>query len=275
MPPSESSSTSYRRALSFTLFLLASLGMNSAYSADISGEVATTGGAPICALVLASGRNMFSCNPVGKYSFTDLPVEADGSINLQVYADGFLPFLRNIRQFGAQPPVIMLPSVDDGLTDTRPLDGTYSILRMSYFYDYDYAFISDTAFQNIQVSGTMNIAGNRYVLDINLVVNGQSNALVAGGTIREDGIGLIFDEFTSEEVAMIEIERGGKLTLFENATGNGGDYAFVMSFKKLSSTSALRSQAISSDSAPLTMNTIMDVLDESAALEARAKMSDG
>ena len=247
-----------------------------AIAVDLEGLVTTTGGARVCALVLASGRTTFSCNPSGPFKLVGLPTEPDGSIKLQVYADGFLPYAETIRDFSFQNVVMTRAGscpVDDGLSDTSPLDGTYSLLRDTNYFDYDYPFVLDSASQDFQASGTLNISGDRYAIDVTLVLNGQSEFLSGSGTLRVDGIFLIFDEFTSDLSAQIVIERGGKLTLFENLTGNGDDFAFVWSFKKLSSTSAVRSMAIPSDSAPLTMNALMDVV-KSAALEARAKMSD-
>jgi hypothetical protein len=58
---------------------------------DISGTVKTTGGLDICAMVLASGQYMFSCNPNGIYSLNNLPRERDGTVKLQIFASGFMP----------------------------------------------------------------------------------------------------------------------------------------------------------------------------------------
>ena len=46
----------------------------------------------LCAMVLASGKYMFSCNPTGLYALSNLPRRADGTVKLQVYADGYLPY---------------------------------------------------------------------------------------------------------------------------------------------------------------------------------------
>ena len=58
-------------------------------------------GNPTCALVLASGRCMFSCGPgslrceggvsslpLGNFDLTDLPLESNGSITVQVFVQG-------------------------------------------------------------------------------------------------------------------------------------------------------------------------------------------
>ena len=74
--------------------------MVAADSIDLQGTITTTDGTPLCAMVLASGRYMFSCNPVGDFLLQDLPTETDGTINLQVFARGFLPYFANLNEFG-------------------------------------------------------------------------------------------------------------------------------------------------------------------------------
>jgi len=74
---------------------------------NLSGTVKTSEGAPICALVLASGQFMFSCDPGGNFSLLNLPREADGTVNLQIYADGFLPFIVLLTQSDTQMQVVM------------------------------------------------------------------------------------------------------------------------------------------------------------------------
>jgi len=58
---------------------------------DLSGTVSSLDGANVCALVLASGQYMFSCDPVGVYALNGLPREEDRTVTRQVYADGFFP----------------------------------------------------------------------------------------------------------------------------------------------------------------------------------------
>ena len=57
----------------------------------ISGNVQTIDGVDICAMVLASGKYMFSCNPNGPYTLNNLSREIDGTVKRQVYAHGFFP----------------------------------------------------------------------------------------------------------------------------------------------------------------------------------------
>ena len=67
---------------------------------DISGVIKTRDGIDICAMVLASGQYLFSCNPNGVFSLTGLPRETDGTIKVQIYADGFHPYIVNLDQSG-------------------------------------------------------------------------------------------------------------------------------------------------------------------------------
>jgi len=58
---------------------------------SLSGSVTAPEGTALCAMVLASGKFDFSCNPDRSFALQDLPREADGTIKRQVYADGFFP----------------------------------------------------------------------------------------------------------------------------------------------------------------------------------------
>ena len=67
---------------------------------DLNGTIKTIGGTDICAMVLASGQYMFSCDPTGSFALTELPRETDASIKLQIYADGFHPDIDNLYESG-------------------------------------------------------------------------------------------------------------------------------------------------------------------------------
>ena len=58
---------------------------------NLSGDVENSGGTGLCAMVLASGKFMFSCNPNGPFSLSNLPRESDGTVKRQVYVDGNFP----------------------------------------------------------------------------------------------------------------------------------------------------------------------------------------
>lgn len=63
----------------------------------LDGRVATIRDQDICALVLVSGRFVFSCNPNGPYALQDLPRESDETVRRQVYAAGFFPLIEDLR----------------------------------------------------------------------------------------------------------------------------------------------------------------------------------
>ena len=73
---------------------------------DLSGEVQSAQGTPLCAMVLASGEFQFSCEPNGPFSLTNLPREVDGTVKRQVYVDGFFPTI-NVLQGSTDEVVVM------------------------------------------------------------------------------------------------------------------------------------------------------------------------
>ena len=64
---------------------------------NLSGTVENSGGTGLCAMVLASGKFQFSCNPNGPFSLTDLPRENDGTVKRQTYVDGFFPNIKTLQ----------------------------------------------------------------------------------------------------------------------------------------------------------------------------------
>jgi hypothetical protein len=79
---------------------------SSASTVDLSGTVQNPEGEPLCAMVLASGKYVFSCNPNGPYSLTDLGRENDSTVKRQVYVDGFFPNIE-VLQGSTQQTVTM------------------------------------------------------------------------------------------------------------------------------------------------------------------------
>lgn len=74
-------------------------------------------GTPICAMVLANGQYMFSCDGAGSYNLT-VPLDENGEITLFSFADGFAPF-RVTNNPGNLPSTILMqpaapnsPSID-------------------------------------------------------------------------------------------------------------------------------------------------------------------
>jgi hypothetical protein len=61
---------------------------------NISGTILIgNSGTPVCAMVLANGQFVFSCNGSGTYSI-NIPLDNNGQFKLQVYADGFAPMIQ-------------------------------------------------------------------------------------------------------------------------------------------------------------------------------------
>jgi hypothetical protein len=168
---------------------------------DLTGTIKTGNGTDICAMVLASGQFMFSCNPIGEFSLTDLPRENNGTVKRQIYADGFFPKVE-----------VLTDSVDEAVVMTR--SGTCP----NYNDPSSPAFRPDSAGKRINISGkvllqdsatpicAMALANGQYmftcdgtgsyVLNIPLDTNGQFKLQVYA-----DGFAPItqkFDEFSAD-----------------------------------------------------------------------------
>jgi len=66
---------------------------------DISGSVLLQNSqTPICAMVLANGQHMFTCDGTDSYAL-NIPLDANGQFKLQVYADGFAPTIQTFDEF--------------------------------------------------------------------------------------------------------------------------------------------------------------------------------
>jgi hypothetical protein len=79
---------------------------SSSSGVDLSGTVQNPEGESLCAMVLASGKYVFSCNPNGPYALTDLGRENNGTVKRQVYVDGFFPNI-DVLQGSTQQTVTM------------------------------------------------------------------------------------------------------------------------------------------------------------------------
>ncbi|NND67535.1 MAG: hypothetical protein HKN19_08110 [Halioglobus sp.] len=190
------------------------MGSSLAHAESLSGSITTPNGTPVCALVLASGKSTFSCNPVGQYSLTNLPTEPDGTIKLAVYADGFRPFAQRLTTFG-EVPVVLTRQYDNGLSDLGPLDGVYTLLRTTVQANDGQLF--DSFQPNIGASGTLTISGSRYDISITVSVNGQSTATTGGATIQSDsGSSLTFADDLGPVYDVALVERGRKLVIMSN-----------------------------------------------------------
>lgn len=67
--------------------------------ADLDGHV-WFGSTPLCALVLVNGQSIFSCNPSGPFELLDVPLDANGQLEAQIFAAGFAPFKQKVTPTG-------------------------------------------------------------------------------------------------------------------------------------------------------------------------------
>ena len=80
----------------------------------VSGTI-FVGNVPVCALVLANGQSMFSCNEnQGQFSL-DVPLDQDGNVTLMVFAAGFKPYklITNVVQDSDQDGIRDYLDYDD------------------------------------------------------------------------------------------------------------------------------------------------------------------
>jgi hypothetical protein len=123
---------------------------------DLSGTIQTADGSNICAMVLASGKYTFSCNPVGVFSLTDLPREDDGTVKRHIYANGFFP---NID--------VLPDSVSETVVMTRARNCP------SYNVPYDAGAFPDSAGKRIDISGKVLQQNSQAPICAMVLANGQ------------------------------------------------------------------------------------------------------
>ena len=123
---------------------------------DLSGTIKTGNDMDICAMVLASGQFMFSCDPPGVFSLPGLPREQNGTVKRQIYADGFFP---KIDSFAG--------SSDDAVVMTR--SGTCP----NYNTPYDPAVVPGSAGKRIDISGKVLLQVSATPICAMALANGQ------------------------------------------------------------------------------------------------------
>jgi hypothetical protein len=123
---------------------------------DLSGTIQSPTGQDVCAMVLASGQYMFSCNPIGEFSLTNLPREKDGTVKRQIYADGFFPKIDILTDSGMSD-VVMTRS------GTCPNYNTFD----------DPAFVPGSAGKRIDISGKILLQDSQTPICAMALANGQ------------------------------------------------------------------------------------------------------
>ena len=123
---------------------------------DLSGTVESIDGQEICAIVLASGKFTFSCNPAGAFSLTELSRETDGTVKRQIYADGFFPKVDILTESGSE-----------GVVMTR------SGSCPSYNTSYVAGIYPDSAGKRIDISGSVLLQNSLTPICAVVLANGQ------------------------------------------------------------------------------------------------------
>jgi hypothetical protein len=170
---------------------------------DLTGAVETNDGTKICAMVLASGRYMFSCNPNGPYSLIDLTREPNGTVKRQIYAHGFFPKV-DIMTASTVETVVMTPSGTCPDYNSFPQPGVYPGSAGKFVYIAGQVLLQDSqtplcamVLANGQYIFSCDGAGN-YNLRIPLDSNGQFKLQVyADGFAPWTGR---FDEFKTTNI---------------------------------------------------------------------------
>jgi hypothetical protein len=123
---------------------------------DLSGFIRTANGQDICAMVLASGQYVFSCNPIGEFTLINLPREQNGTVKRQIYADGFLPKI-DILKDSTEEDVVM----------------TQSGACTNYNTPYDPGFFPGSAGTWVDVSGAVYLQDTLTPVCAMVLANGQ------------------------------------------------------------------------------------------------------
>jgi hypothetical protein len=123
---------------------------------DISGTIKTTDGVDVCAMVLASGQFMFSCNPLGVLLLENLPRESDGTVKRQIYADGLFPKID-----------VLTASTDEAVVMTR------SGACPSYNAPANPGFFPDVVGDWINISGKVLLQNSQTPVCAMVLANGQ------------------------------------------------------------------------------------------------------
>jgi hypothetical protein len=240
-----------KNRLAFLLVSILTFLPMKSWAVDLSGNISNANGDPVCALVLASGRTVFSCNPRGPFSLTGLPLENDGSVNLQVYAAGFLPFFKKLTSFEPQEVRMTRAGsvpVDDGLSGGT-LNGTYSLLRVSVFFNDGRIF--DSSSPELSVEGTMKIDGNRITQTVVVSANGQASGATLSGTLVDFGS---FVRVTSSATRLtndiVIVQKGSKVITEVNANASGADFSETDQWAKVSNSPTALSNAASVSYSP-------------------------
>ena len=206
-----------------------------------------TDNAPVCAMVLANGKHMFSCDGTGRYTLT-IPLDAQGNYKLQVYADGYLPNVNTYsgavlskrvymdRPLDCSVSIPNIRGVTKGWSFSEPItaigwettvrtDTTLIIdTKRSRWLDGMKYTPTDTAFSDYEVWLSTSYTPEHYNAAGDLVAANGTWARIANGTLSGDQTSYQIDFLIPNKVRWIKIvtpngARGlglGELTITES-----------------------------------------------------------
>ncbi len=92
----------------------------------ITGQISLENETPLCAMVLANGQHMFTCDPVGEYSL-EVPADDNDQITIFGFADGFRFFKQTVEVNQEDIVPTVVPTGDE----------QYLNLDSDYIFDQD------------------------------------------------------------------------------------------------------------------------------------------
>lgn len=117
----------FTKSLFVILAVLGSINFSFVHAAEwvsISGKVKAEDGTLLCAMVLANGQHMFSCDPTGEYSL-DVPLNDDEQIVLHAFCEGQLPFKKTLEKWQNKFDISMSACAPEPTT-CENIGGTWS-----------------------------------------------------------------------------------------------------------------------------------------------------
>jgi len=130
--------------LSFSFVCVVPLSVQANDWVSIEGNVQLADGTPICAMVLANGQYMFSCDGTGAYSLT-VPLDDEGQVTLFSFADGFAPFRITQATSGFPYTVEMQAAIsgsgDDSIVGSWDTSDDMGVGYVTFHSDGTYVFL--------------------------------------------------------------------------------------------------------------------------------------
>lgn len=200
----------------------------------ISGTIAE-GTTPICAMVLANGQSMFSCNAnLGTYSL-DVPLDGNGEITLQIFVSGFQPFRTTVTGDNTVNLVYVFDTNTRQVQNLPPGGGTILLQDpMGFNFTLEVparAISADTEFTLTRVESITNFPAG----------------LTPLAAVRFEPSGLDFPNVPSLTVELPSYVRSGSPAIAFLSDDNGGNLSFMRLHGTNPAAAALQDLVVSLD----------------------------